>query len=389
MKELISLFENIFGDACGTKIFFSPGRVNLIGEHVDYNGGYVFPCALSLGSYGVARKRSDDALNFYSENLKSFKRCSVNDLKYEKDHDFANYLKGVIFELKKSGFKIGGMDILLYGNLPNAAGLSSSASIELLTSIICRDLFSCDIDMLDLVKLSQKAENEFVGVNCGIMDQFAVGMGKKDNAMLLDCTNIKCQYIPIILNGYSLMITNTNKKRELSDSKYNERRSECEEALKCLNKKLNIKNLAQITPEEFEEYKYLINDPTVLKRATHVIYEIERTILAAQKLKNNDIEAFGKLMIDSHNSLRDLYEVTGIELDTLVKEALKIHGVLGSRMTGAGFGGCTISIVKDESIDEFKSEIEKNYADKIGYPPSFYKASIGDGAKKLNVEKDQ
>ncbi len=385
-KKLIKIFEKVYGDSHGISTFFSPGRVNLIGEHVDYNGGFVFPCALSLGTFGIARKRSDDILNFYSTNFEDPITCSINNLKYEKEHYWSNYLKGVIYEFQKLGFNLCGMDILISGNLPNGAGLSSSASVELLTSIICKELFSCDIDMIDLVKLSQMAENKFIGVNCGIMDQFAVGMGKKDNAILLNCADLKYEYVPVVLNGYTLIISNTNKRRGLSDSKYNERRDQCNEAVKNLNKELNIENLSQISAEQFEKYKYLIEDPVVLKRATHVIYEIKRTLSAVEKLKNNEIKDFGKLMIDSHNSLRDLYEVSGIELDTLVEEALKSTGVLGSRMTGAGFGGCTVSIVKDECVEEFKKSVEKGYTDKIGYPPSFYTALIGDGAKKINLE---
>lgn len=383
VEKLINVFEKTYNDTQNISTFFSPGRVNLIGEHVDYNGGYVFPCALTVGTYGIVRKRIDDTLNFTSTNFNNTVSCSVKDLKYEKDHDWANYLKGVIFQLQKSGFKIGGMDILISGDLPDGAGLSSSASVELLMSIICKELFNLDIDRIELVKLSQRAENEFVGINCGIMDQFAVGMGKKDHAILLDCANIEFEYVPIALDGYKLMISNTNKKRGLTggliDSKYNERRSECEEAVK----NLNIKNLAEIDSDTFERHKYLIDNPVVLKRATHVIYEIERTLLAVEKLKNGDIEAFGQLMIQSHDSLKSLYEVTGIELDTLVEESLKIDGVIGSRMTGAGFGGCTISIVKDEHVEDFMRIVAKNYTAKIGYPPSFYVASIGDGARKI------
>lgn len=383
LPEVQKIFKNMFGDNGEIASFHSPGRVNLIGEHTDYNGGYVFPCALSFGTYGVARKRSDTILNFASTNINLKVSCSLDDLAYKKEHDWANYLKGVAVEFKKLGHKLGGMDILISGNIPNGSGLSSSASIELLMSVILNSLFDCKIDMVEMVKLSQRAENQYVGVNCGIMDQFAIGMGRKDNAILLDCMNLNYEYVPAELGDHKLIIANTNKRRGLTDSKYNERRAECDKAVEFLNQKLDIKLLADITPDQFQQYKYLITDTIVSKRAEHVIYEIKRTLDAVEALRGGDIVKLGQLMIQSHNSLRDLYEVTGKELDTLVTEALNVEGTVGSRMTGAGFGGCTVSVVKSERVEAFIEKVGLAYTEKIGYSPSFYIAEIGDGAKQI------
>lgn len=382
LPEVQESFKKMFGANGEIVSFHSPGRVNLIGEHTDYNGGYVFPCALSFGTYGVARKRSDAVLNFASANMNLKVSCSLDDLAYKEEHDWANYLKGVAIEFKKLGHELGGMDILISGNIPNGAGLSSSASIELLMSVILNNLYNCNIDMVEMVKLSQRAENQYIGVNCGIMDQFAIGMGKKDNAILLDCMNLKYEYVPAELGDHKLIIANTNKCRGLTDSKYNERRAECDKAVEFLNKELDIKLLADIRPDQFRQYKHLITDPIVSKRAEHVVYEIKRTLDAVEALRAGDIAQFGRLMIQSHNSLRDLYEVTGIELDTLVAEALNVEGTIGSRMTGAGFGGCTVSVVKSEFVDAFIEKVDLAYTRKIGYSPSFYIAEIGDGARQ-------
>lgn len=383
IKELSKKFNEIFGDDSNIISFHSPGRVNLIGEHTDYNGGYVFPCALNFGTYGIVRKRNDNKVKFVSTNFDLTVECELSNMEYIKEHDWANYLKGIIVEFQNIGHNITGMDILISGNIPNSSGLSSSASVEMLMAVILNDLFECNIDTVELVKMTQHSENEYIGVKCGIMDQFAIGMGKKDFAMLLNCDTLKFEYIPVNLKNHKLIIANTNKKRGLADSKYNERREQCEKAVECLNKKLKIKNLADISIEEFEAYKYLIEDETVVKRAEHVVYEINRTLEAAMSLKENNIKVFGELMIQSHNSLRDLYDVTGVELDTLVFESLKIEGVVGSRMTGAGFGGCTISIVENEKVNDFIEQVGKKYLDKIGYEASFYIAEIGNGTCKL------
>lgn len=380
LNDAYNEFCKLYGDKGEILSFHSPGRVNLIGEHTDYNGGYVFPCALSFGTYGIVRKRDDDTVNFASTDFELSVSCQIDDMRFEKEHDWANYLKGVIVEFQALGHKLSGMDILISGNIPNGAGLSSSASIELLMAVILNDLFDCKIGMLDLVKLSQHAENEYIGVKCGIMDQFAVGMGKEGYAMLLNCATLAYEYAPVKLGNHKLIIANTNKRRGLADSKYNQRRAECEKAVEYLNKQLNIKLLGDLTVEQFEAHKHLIADEVVLKRAEHVVYEIERTVSAAKALEKNDIALFGQLMCASHNSLRDLYEVTGVELDTLVEEALKINGTVGSRMSGAGFGGCTVSIVANDSVDMFTEKVKAAYTEKIGYAPSFYIADIGNGA---------
>ncbi|MDR2903269.1 MAG: galactokinase [Clostridiales bacterium] len=383
IQQVQQKFEEIYGAGGEILSFHSPGRVNLIGEHTDYNGGAVFPCALSFGTYGVARKRADNTLNFASTNMDLRVSCTLDDIDFKEEHDWANYLKGVIVEFQKLVATLGGLDILISGNIPNGAGLSSSASVEVLMSVILKTFFAFDIDTVDMVKLSQRAENQYIGVNCGIMDQFAIGMGKQEHAILLDCASLKYEYVPAKLGDHKLIIANTNKRRGLADSKYNERRSECDKAVEFLNKELSIKLLADITPEQFEQYKYLITDPVVLKRAEHVIYEIKRTLDAVDTLKAGDIAQFGQLMIGSHNSLRDLYEVTGIELDTLVAAALEAPGTVGSRMTGAGFGGCTVSVVKSECVDDFIKQVDAAYTEKIGYRPSFYIAEIGDGTKQI------
>ncbi len=368
-------------------VFFSPGRVNLIGEHTDYNGGNVFPCALSIGTYAIVTKRSDknvlvSSLNFKELGILEF---SLENMIYDKKHDWANYPKGVIKIFENHGYNIpSGFEILFYGNIPNGSGLSSSASLEVLMGVILNDLFNLNINMIDIVKMCQEAENKFIGVNCGIMDQFAIGMGKDGCAVLLDCNTLKYTYSKINLAGHKIIIANTNKKRGLADSKYNERRSECEDALAEIQKVKNITALGELTEEEFEEIKDCISDPIKRKRAKHAVYENRRTLKAVKALEENDLTLFGKLMNDSHISLRDDYEVTGIELDTLVSLAWETDGVVGARMTGAGFGGCTVSIVKEDCIDSFIEKIKKEYADKIGYEPSFYVVNISGGARKIS-----
>lgn len=385
INNLKDMFKRVYEEEV-EEVFFAPGRVNLIGEHTDYNGGNVFPCALTFGTYALVRKRNDKKIRFYSENFESLGIMEVNidNIEYDKEHDWANYPKGVIWAFENNGMKIdSGFDILFYGNIPNGAGLSSSASIELAMGVVLKDLYNFDISMVDIVKRSKEAENQFIGVNCGIMDQFAIGMGKKDCAILLDTNTLKYQYANIQLNGASIVIANTNKRRGLADSKYNERRTECETALKDLQTKLDINSLCEINEEEFEKNRYLIKDEVCTRRAKHAIYENQRTLKAVKALENKDIELFGKLMNASHISLRDDYEVTGIELDTLVEIAWERPGVIGSRMTGAGFGGCTVSIVKDEYVNEFIENVGEKYKNKIGYEAVFYVAQIGDGARKI------
>lgn len=386
LNNLKDQFKKIFTKDCES-IFFSPGRVNLIGEHTDYNGGNVFPCALTIGTYGLVSKRDDkkclvSSLNFQDLGVIEF---DLDNLINDKSHDWANYPKGVIKTFKDHNFVAShGFEILFFGNIPNGSGLSSSASIEVLMGTILNESFNFNIDMVNVVKMCQEAENKFIGVNCGIMDQFSIGMGKKDCAILLDCNTLNYTYSKLNMDGYKIVIGNTNKKRGLADSKYNERRSECETALKEIQKYKNINSLGELTESDFEEVKCHISDPIKAKRAKHTVYENARTLNAVKALENNNLVLFGKLMNESHISLRDDYEVTGIELDTLVSLAWECDGVVGSRMTGAGFGGCTVSIVKEDCVDKFISSITPKYTEKIGYEPSFYIVSISDGTRKLS-----
>lgn len=385
-NEINATSKKVFGEKENCKTFFSPGRVNLIGEHTDYNGGNVFPCALSFGTYGVISLRNDKKVRMYSSNFEDIGiiEFDLDNISYEKSHDWVNYPKGVIDVMKKHGYDINiGFDIAVYGNIPNGAGLSSSASLELLIAVMMDNLFELKIDRVDLVKFSQEAENKFVGVNCGIMDQFAIGMGKKNNAILLDCNTLKYNYCPVELKDEILVIANTNKRRGLADSKYNERRSECEQALEELKTKLNINSLGELSIEDFENNKNLIDSEIRIKRAKHAVYENQRTLMAKEALAKNDLSTFGKLMNESHISLRDDYEVTGIELDTLVELAWNHEATIGARMTGAGFGGCTVALVKKDRAQDFIEKVGQGYKEKIGYEASFYIANIGDGTREI------
>ena len=385
MREvLMKKFKELFGGEGDIRAYFAPGRVNLIGEHTDYNGGHVFPCALTIGTYMIARRRTDRTLRFYSMNFedKGVMTSSLDELYYDKAADWTNYPKGIMWTFNEKGLEVSnGVDMLLFGNIPNGSGLSSSASVELVTGVMLRDMFGYDqLSMIDLALYGQYSENKFNGVNCGIMDQFAIAMGKKDQAIFLDTSDLSYTYAPVKLDDARIVIACSNKKRGLGDSKYNERRSECEEALADIQKVKNIENLGQLTEEEFEAVKDVIRRPVCVRRAKHAVYENQRTVKAVTALKNNDIAQFGQLMNASHASLRDDYEVTGIELDTLVEEAWQCDGVIGSRMTGAGFGGCTVSIVKTEAIDAFIEKVGAAYKEKIGYAADFYVVDIGDGA---------
>lgn len=386
-KKLFDMFAELFGNSEGARFYFSPGRVNLIGEHTDYNGGHVFPCALTLGTYGAARKREDNKIHFYSMNLNSFGvvEASLDDLTNKKEYNWANYPLGVVWAFKEKGHTItSGFDMVIWGNIPNGSGLSSSASLEVLTGVILTDLFEIkDLSMTDLALIGQYSENNFNGCNCGIMDQFAVAMGKKDHAIFLDTSDLSYEYAPCILDGAKIVITNSKVKHSLVDSAYNDRRNECAAALKALQSELDIQALGDLTPEEFEAHKSLIKDEIPLQRAKHAVYENQRTIDAVTALKAGDIERFGKLMNQSHISLRDDYDVSCEEIDILVDLAWKIPGVLGSRITGGGFGGCTVSIVKDESVDTFIETIGKTYLEKVGHEAEFYTVDIGDGASRL------
>ena len=388
--EVFNNIEKVFYEKFGTadtQKFFSPGRVNLIGEHTDYNFGNVFPCAISLGTYALVAPRSDTKTRIFSMNLadKGVIEFDMHGLKYNSAYDWANYVAGTVATLEQAGHKAAnGFDIVIYGTLPAGAGLSSSASLEVLTAVILNENFNCGLDMVEMVKLSQKAENEFVGMNCGIMDQFAVGMGKKDCAILLDCNTLKYRYSPIKLGDASIVITNTNKPHSLVTSAYNERRKECENALKELQTvKPNLKALCELTNEEFDEISGVITDPIEKLRARHAVRENQRTLAAVTALEKNDLQKFGQLMHDSHVSLCEDYDVTGVELDTLAELAWTVDGCIGSRMTGAGFGGSTVSIVKNSAIENFKSVLENGYTKKIGYAPSFYVADVSEGTHKI------
>ena len=386
LDEMQEVFREKFG-ADKTHAYFSPGRVNLIGEHTDYNGGHVFPCAISLGTYALVAPRTDGISRLYSMNLpeKGVVQFPMHGAVKSDAYGWANYPIGVVRVMEDAGHRAAhGFDIVLYGTLPNGAGLSSSASIEVLMAVILNDELNLGIDMVELVKFSQKAENEFVGMNCGIMDQFAVGMGKKDCAILLDCNTLSYRYSKLALDGCSIVITNTNKTHSLVTSAYNERRAQCESALKALQKVKPIKALGELTNAEFDAIASAIPDPVERRRARHAVYENNRTLEAVKALEANDVKRFGELMNASHVSLRDDYEVTGPELDTLAELAWQQDGVLGSRMTGGGFAGCTVSIVRDAAIPAFEKNVGDAYTAKIGYAPSFYVANIADGARRLS-----
>ena len=384
--ELIQAFSAIFGQEPDAT-FFSPGRINLIGEHTDYNGGHVFPAAITLGTYGAARKRDDQKLRFYSGNFEDLGVIEVDlaDLVFKKEDNWTNYPKGVLKFLQEAGHVIDtGMDVYVFGNIPNGSGLSSSASLELLIGIIAEELFALKLDRLDLVKIGKKTENEFIGVNSGIMDQFAIGMGADQRAIYLDTNTLEYELVPLDLGDHVIVIMNTNKRRELADSKYNERRAECEKAVEELQAALDIQTLGELDEATFDEYAYLIQDANRLKRARHAVSENQRTLKAKAALVAGDLERFGRLVNASHVSLEHDYEVTGIELDTLAHTAWEQEGVLGARMTGAGFGGCGIAIVAKDKVEVFKEAVGKTYTDIVGYPPSFYLAEIAGGSCVLS-----
>ncbi|MGX7030189.1 galactokinase [Vagococcus zengguangii] len=386
LKQLTSQFETIFGTK-NEGVFFSPGRINLIGEHTDYNGGHVFPAAITIGTYGLTKKRDDQLLRFYSGNFPDLGiiTVSLDDLDYKKTDNWTNYPKGMMKYIQEDGHKLThGLDIFFYGNIPNGAGLSSSASIELLTGVIVNHHFDLGIPQLELVKYGKKTENEFIGVNSGIMDQFAIGMGKKDQAMLLDTNTLNYELVPAVFGDNVIVIMNTNKRRELADSKYNERRAECEEALRRLQTHLAIQSLGELDEETFEANRHLINDDILERRAKHAVTENQRTLKAKEALVRNDLETFGRLLNASHESLKMDYEVTGIELDTLVATAQNQPGVYGARMTGAGFGGCAIALVNKDNVEAFKEAVNTVYLDTIGYAADFYIASVDDGARVLS-----
>ena len=390
LNELKKAFIELYGEGEKIRFFASPGRVNLIGEHIDYNGGCVFPAALTDGTVIALRRRSDKTIRLKATDLDDLVTLDINRLSEYKDLKWGNYQAGVAYVMQQAGYEIVGCDMLFDDSLPHGGGLSSSAGIEVAAALAFATLSNEEkgitepVDMIQMALYSQKAENEYVGVSCGIMDQFASAMGKKDCAILLKCDTLEYKHIPLDMKGYSIVISNTNKKRSLADSKYNERCEECAKGLKMLQTELaDLKFLCELTPKVFERYAHLITDETVLKRVRHVVNENARVLKSVEVLKQGDLASFGALMNASHDSLRDDYAVTGIELDTLVDEARKISGTIGSRMTGAGFGGCTVSLVKDEAVAEFTEKVGAAYTEKIGYAPSFYRFGIGDGGREI------
>ena len=385
-EKIIEQFCELYGAGGDIRVYFAPGRVNLIGEHTDYNGGHVFPCALTLGTYGVVRRRNDRKLRFHSVNFSHMGviESSLDDLEYNRRNGWTNYLKGVFWSLEQKGYQIDhGFDILISGNIPNGSGLSSSASVEVLMAVCLKDMYQFDLDMIEIALICQFSENVYNKVNCGIMDQFSIAMGKADNAIFLDTSDLSYRYAPIKLEDAELVIACSNKKRGLNDSKYNERRNECDTSLLELKKVLEIDSLGELTVEAFEETKEIITDPVRLKRVRHAVSENQRTLEAVEALNAGDITKFGQLMNASHISLRDDYEVTGIELDTLVEAAWEQPGVLGSRMTGAGFGGCTVSIVKRDCVEAFMKNVKERYFNVVGYHADFYPVHIGDAARRI------
>jgi galactokinase len=384
-QQLLEKFYELYGRDGEVCVYFAPGRVNLIGEHTDYNGGHVFPCALTIGTYMAVRKRTDRTLRFYSMNFDGLGviEYPLDGLTPKEDGEWTNYPKGVIWAFEGRGMKLDcGLDIALYGNIPNGSGLSSSASLEVVTGYMLKDMYGFDVTNQDIALIGQYSENNFNGCNCGIMDQFASAMGKADNAIFLDTADLSFEYAPIVLDGAKIVVTNSMVKHSLVTSAYNDRRNESAQALKDLQKVCGIRTLGELTEEEFETYKSAISDETCRARAKHAVYENQRTIQAVQALKNQDLATFGKLMNASHVSLRDDYETSCEEVDVLVDEAWKIPGVIGSRITGGGFGGCTVSIVKDEAIDTFRERLTAAYEEKVGKTPEFYVVSVGDGPSR-------
>lgn len=378
-------FAKYFGEHGSPRIFFAPGRVNLIGEHIDYSGGYVFPCAINLGTYLVIRKREDMTIAGFSENINGeIIEVNLNDTSYHSKRGWMNYIVGVFDTFKKMGKNLAhGFDIFIEGDIPSGAGLSSSASIELVIAYAVNDFYQLGLSKLELAKLCQRSENEFNKVNCGIMDQFAVAFGKKDHAILLDCNSLSYEYIPINLEGKSLVIINTNKERSLADSKYNERRASCEQALGILQNYINIKNLCELAEKDFESLKDYITDGEVLKRATHAVLENERVKKAVIALQNNQLASFAALMKKSHLSLKEDYEVSVRELDVLVELAWSFKGVWGARMTGAGFGGCTVNIVDNNRLENFKEFVSQGYYESTGLRADFYVTNVSDGVHEI------
>ncbi|NLI90102.1 MAG: galactokinase [Epulopiscium sp.] len=386
IDSLITDFINLYGDNDSEiKKFFSPSRINIIGEHIDYLGGKVFPCAIEIGTYGIARKNDDNLIRLASKNMDLKGEISLDELVYKDENDWMNYPVGVVKYIEEEGNNIGGLDILIYGNIPNGSGLSSSSSLELLIGEIVNVFYNDGkIDKLDLVKIGKRTENEFIGVNTGIMDQFIIGLGKKDHAMLIDTNSLDYEYYNFDLKDNKIVILNTNKRRELKDSKYNERRSECDKALEILKKhKEGIENICDLGKDDLHLLEH-IEEENIRNRAMHAIMENIRVKKAAVALEKGDIEELGKLLVESNDSLRDLYEVTGPHLDAITKYSNEFQGCLGARMTGAGFGGCGIAIVKEDMVDEFIDYVSPKYEKETGIRAEFISSNVGNGVAEIS-----
>lgn len=386
-EQLLQKFEEIYGGAGEARCFFAPGRVNLIGEHTDYNGGHVFPCALTIGTFGAIRKREDQKMRFYSMNFEKdgVIESDLSALAPGGKGKWSDYPEGIVWTFEKRGYHVPcGFDFLIYGNIPSGSGLSSSASLEVLTGLMLKEVYGFgQVSMVEIAQIGQYSENNYNGMNCGIMDQFASAMGKKDHAIFLDTADLRYEYAPVKLDSAKIVITNSKVKHSLVDSAYNERRQQCETALKDLQKVASLKTLGDFSKEEFEQYASAIADPVCRQRAKHAVYENQRAIDAVQALKAGNVEEFGRLMNASHVSLRDDYEVSCEEIDILVELAWKIPGVLGSRITGGGFGGCTVSIVENHAVGTFQDQIGESYEKQVGHKAEFYVVDIGDGAHAL------
>lgn len=383
-EELLSGFAKAFGGGGEIRGYFAPGRVNLIGEHIDYNGGHVFPCALNTGNTAVVRQRDDRKLRFFSANYPrlGILEASLDDL-VKRSESWTNYVKGVIWGLEKRGMSVTkGFDLYIYGNIPGS-GLSSSAAMEVVVGTMLKDYYGFDLTPVDIACIGQEAENGFIGMNCGIMDQFASAMGKRGQAIFLDTATLEYQYVPLRLEGCKIVVTNSNKPHSLVSSHYNERRQECEKALSDLQKALPVSALCQLTPEQFEANKSLIADPLCRMRAKHAVYEEDRTKKAVKALMANDLVTFGRLLNESGDSLRYDYDATCPEIDALVEEARKQEGVYGSRETGGGWGGNTVSIVREDCVEAFRRNVTEAYRERTGLRCSVYELEVGDGGRRI------
>ena len=384
INTLLQGFEEQFGAGGDIFVFFAPGRVNLIGEHTDYNGGHVFPCALSMGTFAAIRRRDDTRVRLYTVNIPQAGICEtdVRHPDYVRRDGWANYAKGVLDTFIRRGFAPEtGFDIAFYGDIPAGSGLSSSAALEVVTGIAIRDLFGFEgVSQVDLALIGQEAENRYCGMNCGIMDQFASAMGKKDHAIFLDTATLQYEYAPVALTDAKIVIVNSKVKHSLVTSAYNDRRRESEEALKDLQKVLPIQTLGDLSEAEFDAHANAVKDAVNRRRAKHAVYENQRTIKAVAALKAGDLAAFGQLINQSHASLRDDYETSCPEVDVLQQLAVSVPGTLGSRITGGGFGGCTVNLVKNDALEAFEATVLPGYEKATGIKAEMYVAEIGDGA---------